>query len=133
MQEQKQEFEPEKNPSFGSAYQDKAITAIIAVDLLLLPILLTSGKLDRSLSTVLIFVCISLPAATTYLLMRMSLAPSKQRWQVISAHLPWLSWFLKFFFFTCLYYAAWGFCGIAIYSTIVHISDSASRIFLLAY
>jgi hypothetical protein len=38
MQEQKQVFEPEKDPLFGNVYEEKIIVAIIAIDLLLLPI-----------------------------------------------------------------------------------------------
>ncbi len=130
-EKQKQELEPEKEESFGNSYKDKFVVAVIAIDFLLLPILLTSGKLDYNLSTALNEICISLPSATGYLLARVTLEVNKQGWQIIHDHLSWCGTILKFFFFTCLYFGALVPCLGAIYYTISHVSYRAGFILIL--
>ncbi len=132
MQKRKQELEPEKDSSFGSSYNEKIVVAILAIDFLLLPILLTSGKLDYNSSNALDAICISLPSAAGYLMMRVTLGVSKQGWQVIHDNLSWCSTILKFFFFTCLYYGAVAPCLSAVLYTILHVSYHAGLLLLLS-
>ncbi|OLD63424.1 MAG: hypothetical protein AUF65_02325 [Chloroflexi bacterium 13_1_20CM_50_12] len=123
--------EPENNAAYGSSYNDKLATAIIAIDFLLLPLLLTSGKLDSSLSTALNAVCISLPAAAGYLVMRLTFEANKDRWQVINEHLPWCGKIFKSFFFSFLCYVAMIACFSAIYQALQHASLFASGLFII--
>lgn len=131
VQKPRQILDPETDLSFGFAYKDKFVTGMIAIDVLLLSVLLATGKPDSLAISALNALGISLPAAGGYIAIRLRLPYDVARWQAIHDRFPRWGEVLRLFFFSLTMLAATGSCSVALLDAFRRISPQASDFFFI--